>query len=148
VGGSAPCADATWGREESKSELKRVHDFDVSRTTIEKVLRSMDVKPLSRPRRPLKRSTRYSRHSPGERVQMDTCKIAPGVFQYTAIDDCTRVRVLAIYPRRIAANSLLFLEHVIEEMPFRVQASQTDRRREFFAYCFLNSARSGRHRRT
>jgi len=31
---------------------------------------------------------------------------APGTYQYTAIDDCTRVRVLAIYPRRTAANSL------------------------------------------
>jgi transposase InsO family protein len=67
---------------------------------------------------------------------MDTCKIAPGAYQYTAIDDCTRVRVLAIYPRRTAANSLLFLERVIEEMPFPVQAIQTDRGREFFAYCF------------
>jgi hypothetical protein len=64
--------------------------------------------------------------------------------------------VLAIYPRRTAANSLLFLERVLEEMPFPVQAIQTDRGREFFAYCFqeklmdtgLNSVRSGRHHRT
>ena len=96
----------------------------------------MDVKPLSRPRRPRKGSTRYAKHIPGERVQMDTCKIAPGAYQYTAIDDCTRVRMLAIYPRRTAANSLLFLERVMEEMPFPVQAIQTDRGREFFAYCF------------
>jgi hypothetical protein len=67
---------------------------------------------------------------------VDTCKIAPGAYQYTAIDDCTRVRVPVIYPRRTAANSLLFLECVIEEMPFPVQAIQTDRGREFFAYCF------------
>jgi transposase-like protein len=50
---------------------------------------------------------------------MDTCKIAPGLYQYTAIDDCTRIRVLALYKRRGAANSLLFLEKVIEEFPFR-----------------------------
>ena len=100
-----------------QSELKRVHDFDVSRTTIEKVLQAMDVKPLSRPRRPRKGSTRYTKHIPGERVQMDICKIAPGAYEYTAIDDCTRVRVLAIYPRRTAANSLLFLERVMEETP-------------------------------
>ena len=37
----------------------------------------MDVKPLSRPRCARKGSTRYSRHIPRERVQMDTCKIAP-----------------------------------------------------------------------
>ena len=31
---------------------------------------------------------------------------------------------------------MLFLKRVIEEMPFPVQAIQTDRGREFFAYCF------------
>ena len=124
------------GSRRIQNELKRVHDFAVSRTTIEKVLRATDAKPLLRPRRPRKGSTRYAKHIPGERVQMDTCKIAPGAYQYTAIEDCTRVRVLAIYPRRTAANSLLFLERVLEEMPFPVQAIQTDRGREFFAYCF------------
>lgn len=52
---------------------------------------------------------------------MDTCKIAPGVYQYTAIDDCTRIRVLTVYSRRSAANSLPFLEKVIEEFPFPIQ---------------------------
>jgi hypothetical protein len=67
---------------------------------------------------------------------MDTCKIASGLYQYTAIDDCTRIRVLALYKRRSAANSLLFLEKVIEEFPFPIQRIQTDRGREFFAYAF------------
>jgi len=122
------------GSRRIQSQLKRVHNFNVSRTTIDKVLRAIDVQPLSRPRRLWKGRTRYARLIPGERIQMDTSKIAPGV--YTAIDDCTRVRVLALYPRRSADNSLLFLERVIEEMPFPVQAIQTDRGREFFAYCF------------
>jgi transposase len=46
------------GSRRIQNELKRVHDFDVSRTTIEKVLRAMDVKPLSRPRRPRNGGTR------------------------------------------------------------------------------------------
>jgi hypothetical protein len=75
---------------------------------------------------------RYAKEIPGERVQMDTCKIAPGLYQYTAIDDCTRIRVLAVYKRRSAANWLLFLEKVIEEFPFPIQRIQTDRGREFF----------------
>ena len=58
------------------------------------------------------------------------------MYQYTAIDDCTRIRALAIYPRRSAANSLLFLERAIEEFPFPIQAIQTDCGREFFAYSF------------
>jgi len=124
------------GSRRIQNELKRVHDFNVSRTTIEKVLRAMGVEPLARPRRPRNGGTRYVRLIPGERIQMDNCKIAPGKYQYTAVDDCTRIRVLAIYPRRTAANSLLFLERVIEEMPFPTQVIQTDRGREFCAYCF------------
>ena len=30
---------------------------------------------------------------------MDTCKIAPGIYQYTAIDDCSRYKVLGVYSR-------------------------------------------------
>jgi len=64
---------------------------------------------------------------------MDTCKIAPGLIQYTAIDDCSRFRVLGVYPRRTAAHTLAFIERVVEEMPFPIQRIQTDRGREFFA---------------
>jgi transposase InsO family protein len=64
---------------------------------------------------------------------MDTCKIAPGLYQFTAVDDCSRYRVLGLYPRRSAANTMQFLEKVLEEMPFPIQRIQTDRGREFFA---------------
>ena len=64
---------------------------------------------------------------------MDTCQIAHGFIQYTAIDDCTRYRVLRLFSRKTAAYSLIFLEAAIEEMPFPIQRIQTDRGREFFA---------------
>lgn len=76
---------------------------------------------------------RYQKPIPGERVQMDTMKIAPGLYQYTAIDDCTRLRVLGLYKRRTAANTIHFLERVLEEMPFPLQRIQIDRGTEFFA---------------
>jgi transposase InsO family protein len=122
------------GSRRIESELSRTHDFKVSRTTIDKVLSEADSKPLTRPRLDRKRVIRYAKEVPGERMQMDTCKIAPGRYQYTAVDDCTRIRVLALYPRRTAGNTLLFIERVIEELPFPIQRIQTDRGREFFAY--------------
>ena len=64
---------------------------------------------------------------------MDVCKIAPGKYQYTAVDDCTRYRVLALFARKTAANTLEFIDQVLEEIPFPVQRFQTDRGREFFA---------------
>ncbi|MEI7189989.1 hypothetical protein WCT72_21255, partial [Dickeya dianthicola] len=51
----------------------------------------------------------------------------------TSVDDCTRYRVLRLYSRRTAANTLDFIDGVIEEMPFPIQRIQTDRGREFFA---------------
>jgi putative transposase len=60
-------------------------------------------------------------------------KLRPVFINYTAVDDCTGIRCLALFSRRTAANSLLFLEQIIEEMPFPIQRIQTDRGLEFFA---------------
>ena len=73
---------------------------------------------------------------------MDTCKIKRGLYQYTAIDDCSRWQVVGLYPRRTAANTRDFLKHVLEEMPFPVQRVQTDRGGEFFAYEVQNDLRA------
>jgi transposase InsO family protein len=124
------------GARRIQNELLHEHDCKLSLATIRKVLKRHASPPLKRSRLTRKKRHRYGRPVPGDRVQMDTCKIAPKLYQYTAIDDCTRVRVLAIYSRRTAASSLLFLEKVIEEMPFAIQRIQTDRGREFFAYDF------------
>jgi transposase InsO family protein len=115
-----------------QNELKRIHNCSLSLATIHKVLKKFDVKPLTRIRHK-SNFKRYQRSIPGERVQIDTCKVAPGLYQYTAVDDCTRYRVLGIYRRRTASNTLLFLEKLIEEMPFPIQRIQSDRGTEFFA---------------
>jgi hypothetical protein len=115
-----------------QNELRRIHGFNLSLATIHKVLTKHRVKPLVRLRRGLHQK-RYSRPIPRDRVQMDTCKIAPGLYQYTAIDDCTRYQVLALFPRRNAESTLEFFEKAIEEMPFPVQRIQTHRGGEFFA---------------
>lgn len=83
-----------------------------------------------------KKSCRYNRPVPGDRIQLDVCKIAPGKYQYTAIDDCSRYLVVAIFKRRTAANTLIFLEQILEEIPFPIQRIQTDRGAEFFAEKF------------
>jgi transposase InsO family protein len=64
---------------------------------------------------------------------MDTMMVVAGVYQYTAVDDCSRLRVLGVYPRRTAAFTLDCLERVAEEMPFPIQRIQTDRGGEFMA---------------
>lgn len=120
------------GARRIQNELLRHHRISFSLATIHKVLKRNNVGPLKRLRRK-KVFERYQRPIPGDRVQMDTMKVAPGMFQYTAIDDCTRYRVLGLYKRRTASNTLLFIDRVMEEMPFPIQRIQTDRGGEFFA---------------
>ena len=70
-------------------------------------------------------------------MQIDTMKVSTGRFQYTAIDDCTRLRVLGLYPGRTASNAVHFLEQrMVEEFPFPIQRVQTDRGAEFFGMVF------------
>jgi len=118
------------------NELVRLHECQLSLATIHKVLTKHAVEPLHLSRKSRHTFKRYARPIPGDRVQMDTCQIGPGLYQYTAIDDCTRWRVLALYSERSAANSLDFLDYLLEEMPFSIQRIQTDRGQEFFAYEF------------
>ena len=117
-----------------RNELARRHGLRLALDTIHKVLVRHGENRLKRPRLRRKGTRRYSRPVPGDRVQMDTCKIRPGLYQYTAIDDCSRWQVLGVYPRRTAANTRDFLDRVAAEMPFPVQRVQTDRGQEFFAY--------------
>ncbi|MFI7143199.1 hypothetical protein ACIBQ5_37580 [Streptomyces massasporeus] len=64
---------------------------------------------------------------PGHRVQIDVKFIEPlasmpkgrrggrnKYFQFTAIDDCTRLRVLRIYPQLNQNTAIQFLEYVAE----------------------------------
>tara|TARA_R110000782_G_scaffold184211_8_gene274475 strand:- start:637 stop:1521 length:885 start_codon:yes stop_codon:yes gene_type:complete len=120
------------GARRLQSELLRLHDISLSLATIHKVFQRNQVKPVKRLRKKSE-FVRYERPVPGDRVQMDTCKIGPNLYQYTSIDDCTRYRVLRLYKRRTAANTLDFIDAVMEEMPFPIQQIQTDRGREFFA---------------
>lgn len=75
----------------------------------------------------------YEKPQPGHQVQIDVKFIAPiaGVtakkhYQFTAIDDCTRIRVLRAYPRCNQKTAIQFLDYVLERLPFRVDAIQTD----------------------
>lgn len=119
------------GARRIQSELLRQHEFRLNLATIHKVLVKNQVKPLVRLRRE-EHHKRYSRPISGDRVQMDTCKIAKGLYQYTTVDDCTSYKFPVLFPRRTAENTLRFLDQVIEEMPFPVQHIQTDRGSEFF----------------
>ena len=120
------------GARRIQSELFRQQELNISLATIHKMLKKLNVKPLLKIKR-VKKFKRYQKDIPGERVQVDTCKISSGIYQYTAVDDCSRWRVLQIYCRRTASNTLHFIDEMIERFSFPIQTIQTDRGLEFFA---------------
>jgi transposase InsO family protein len=121
------------GVKRIRAELRRLHNVQLSASVIHKVLVRHDLDVLPRRKRVRHKPKRYSRPVPGDRVQMDACKIRPGLYQFTAIDDCSRYLVAGLARRPSAAATLAFLDQVVDEMPFAIQRIQTDRGAEFFA---------------
>lgn len=68
------------GARRIQNELLREHNCYLSLATIHKTLTKDQVKPLVIQRKK-KDYQRYERPIPGDRVQMDTCKIAPDAYQ-------------------------------------------------------------------
>ena len=52
-------------------------------------------------------------------------------YQFTAIDDCIRIRLLRVYPRNNQKTAIQFLDYLLERLPFRVESIQTDNGTEF-----------------
>jgi len=83
---------------------------------------------------------RFRRHEkplPGRQLQVDVKFLAPTAgrsrryYQYTAIDDCTRIRVLKIFATNMQSTAIAFGDYVLARLPFRVKYIQTDNGSEF-----------------
>ena len=125
-----------------QNELSRLQAVRLSTATIWQVLQRKGVSASVRPRRRVHAPKRYTRPVPGDRVQIDTCKVGKNLYQFTAVDDCTRLRVLRLYDARNGKNAVAFIAQVVESLPFPVQHVQTDRGAEFIADAFQEDLRS------
>jgi transposase InsO family protein len=129
-----------FGPQKISMYLKRYHDLQVSTSGVWRILRRLDMNRLpssQRYRRHVDRWKRYEKPQPGHRVQIDVKFIAPikGLrrrhYQFTAIDDCTRIRILRIYDRLSQKRAVQFIDYVLEKLPFAVEVIQTDNGAEF-----------------
>ncbi len=122
--------------------LNRYHGLKISESTVTRVLRAHAVArlPKSAPRRAL-HSKRYAKKVPGHHVQLDVKflqlkdKTGQAVkrYQYTAVDDATRIRALQIYSKHNQDCAIQFMNYVIDKFPFRISMVRTDRGHEFQA---------------
>lgn len=96
----------------------------------------------SRP--PRKHDRRYPELAvPGEKVQIDVKEVpynclrgaakrdGKHLYQWTAIDECTRVRFVYAFEEHTPENSVKFLKMLQKAFPFKIQTVQTDNGTEF-----------------
>ena len=131
-----------FGPERITWYLDRYHGL---KTSCSSVYRTLKRNGLSRlPRNTQRRAIhtrRYAKQVPGHHIQVDVkflnLKTKDGRkirrYQYTAIDDATRIRALRIYNRHNQASSISFIEYVVEKFPFRIHTIRTDRGHEWQA---------------
>jgi transposase InsO family protein len=120
--------------------LKRFHQLSLAVSSVHRLLvrHGMNRLPSSQKYRShAKRWHRYEKPQPGHRLQMDVkfLERIPGtrkrLYQFTAIDDCTRIRVLKVYDACNQGTAVRFVDEVLRRLPFRVQVVQTDNGAEF-----------------
>ena len=129
-----------FGPNKIRMYLKRYHDVEISSSGVWRILKRLNINRLPSSqcyKRLDKRWQRYEKQQPGHRVQIDVKFVAPlkgarkKYYQFTAIDDCTRLRVLRIYDRLNQKTAIQFVDYVLERLPFLVQVIQTDNGAEF-----------------
>ena len=96
----------SWGAQRIANYLLRKR-IKLSAMTVWRVLKKHQVKAVVK-RRKKSDYIRYSKEIPGERVQLDVMKVRNGAYQFTAIDDCTRLRTIRIYPNKKAESTIHF----------------------------------------
>lgn len=86
---------------------------------------------------------------PGEKVQIDVKEVpynclrgaalrdCKHLYQWTAIDECTRIRFVYGYEEHTPENSVDFLKRLKATFPFEIQTIQTDNGTEF-TYRFIS----------
>jgi len=123
--------------------LERYHGITITGGGVYSVLcrHGMNRLPRNQRSRSIPTYRRYEKQVPGHHVQVDVKFLlfhdAVGRkikrYQFTAIDDATRVRALKIYPRHTQASAIDFVDYVRDRFPFRIHTIRTDRGHEFQA---------------
>ena len=120
--------------------LQRFHGVSVAYASVHRILRRHGMNRLpANQKYPAHRHrwTRYKKAQPSHRLQVDV-KFLERIagtrrrfYQFTAIDDCTRIRVLKVFDTCTQRTAIAFIDDVLRRLPFRVHVIQTDNGAEF-----------------
>jgi transposase InsO family protein len=105
------------------------HALGIGHSTVQRVLERHGLNQLPRPARSKPR--RYEKQRPGELLHLDL-KFLPALrnarndFEFAAVDDFSREAVVAIRTEQTSEAAAAFLDHVVQRLPYRVEAVLTD----------------------
>ncbi len=98
----------------------------------------------AKPKKKSRKSRRYPELLiPGEKVQIDVKEVpynclrgkvlrdGKHLYQWTAIDECTRLRFVYAFEEHTPENTVKFLKMLLKAFPFKIQTIQTDNGTEF-----------------
>jgi transposase InsO family protein len=120
--------------------LRRFHQIAIAGSSVHRILtrHGMPRRPANQKHRPHgQRWHRYETPQPGHRLQLDVKfleRIAGTrrrLYQFTALDDGTRIRVWKVYDACNQRTAIRFMDDVLRRLPFRVHVVQTDNGAEF-----------------
>lgn len=106
--------------------------------------RRLDLVEKAKRRPPRRHDRRFPEMlEPGQKVQIDVKEVPYNclrgnlvrdnkhLYQWTAIDECTRVRFVYGFEEHTPENSVKFLRMLVKVFPFKIQTIQTDNGTEF-----------------
>jgi transposase InsO family protein len=116
----------------------REKGYKRSYSSMVRVLRKMGLEKEAKRRKTLKPKPYQRAEYPGQKIQIDV-KFVPGYcvangekyYQYTAIDECTRVVFREMYDEHSTHSSRNFLIKMLQAFPFPIREVQTDNGTEF-----------------
>jgi transposase InsO family protein len=120
--------------------LRRFHALSIARSSVHRILTRHGLRRLpatQKYRSHARRWQRYEKPQPGHRLQVDVKFLerivgtGKRLYQFTAIDDCTRIRVLKVFDACNQTTAIQFIDDVLRRLPFRVHLVQTDNGAEF-----------------
>jgi transposase InsO family protein len=116
-------------RRQRRSAVWIARELGLGHGTVQRLLEEHGVNQLPRPARPKPR--RYEKQRPGELLHIDL-KYLPALrnarhdYEFAAVDDFSREAVVTIATDQTSAAAAHFLEHVLANLPYRVEAVLTD----------------------
>jgi len=141
---------ARYGWDGVYSELKRVYGYTRSFGGMYHAAARMGLGWGQKRKRKRPEAKRYPElASPGEKIQIDVKEVpyrclrgavkrdGKHLYQWTAIDECTRLRYVYGYEEHTPENSVDFLRRLKKAFPFQIQTIQTDNGTEF-TYRFIS----------